>query len=162
MRRGFTLVEVLLVVIILGILAALVVPVVADASQGSKASALKETLQRVRAQCRMYYAQHDGKAPGYPAGGGPAMAETLMAQMAASTDQAGNSGEGEAFTLGPYIHRWPVNPVNGKADVTIIADGAELPNGPSDGGGWIYQAATMTFRSDASGADATGRAYYDY
>ncbi len=162
MRKAFTLVEVLLVVIILGILAALVMPVVADANQGSRASALKETLQRMRTQCRMYYAQHEGKTPGYPAAGGAATAEALMAQLTTSTDLDGNSGEGAAFTLGPYIDKWPVNPVNGKSDVTIVADGAELPAAAGDAGGWVYQASTMTLRSDAAGQDTTGRAYYDY
>ncbi|NLF29936.1 MAG: type II secretion system protein [Planctomycetes bacterium] len=162
MRNAFTLVEVLLVVIILGILAALVMPVVADASQGSKASALKETLQTMRGQCQMYYTQHEGKAPGYPAEGTVATAELLKAQLAAFTDAAGNAVEAGAGALGPYIYKWPINPINGKDDVTIVGDGAPLPEAASDGAGWIYQASTMTFRSDAVGQDAAGRDYYDY
>ena len=53
-KKGFTLVEILIVVIILGILAAIVVPQFSDAGENAKLSTLKSNLQTVRAQIQLY------------------------------------------------------------------------------------------------------------
>jgi type II secretion system protein G len=53
-RKGFTLVEILIVVVILGILAAIVIPQFTNASTLAKESNLKSNLQTVRAQIELY------------------------------------------------------------------------------------------------------------
>ena len=53
-RRGFTLVEILIVVIILGILAAIVIPQFTNASQNARESSLQSTLQTLRSQIQLY------------------------------------------------------------------------------------------------------------
>ena len=52
--RAFTLIEILIVVVILGILAAIVVPQFTSASDDAAVSSVKSTLQTVRAQLELY------------------------------------------------------------------------------------------------------------
>ncbi|MEO0630089.1 MAG: prepilin-type N-terminal cleavage/methylation domain-containing protein [Planctomycetota bacterium] len=61
-RRGFTLVEVLIVVVILGILAAVVVPSFANAVEPSKHASFA-TSARAFAQAMMYYRAETGAWP---------------------------------------------------------------------------------------------------
>lgn len=63
-RRGFTLIEILIVVVILGILAALIVPNVASTAQEASASAAYSQLTAVRGQIEMYKLRSGGVAPG--------------------------------------------------------------------------------------------------
>jgi len=62
-RSGFTLVEILIVVVILGILAAIVIPHFADADDTARDSQIKTDIQTVRRVVELYKAQHDGKPP---------------------------------------------------------------------------------------------------
>ena len=54
MKKAFTLFEVLFVVILLGILAALVIPKFADASDDTKVSAQVSDLNTLRSQIQLY------------------------------------------------------------------------------------------------------------
>src|SRR5260221_2459627 len=62
-RRGFTLVEILIVVVILGILAAMVIPKFANASGEAKRNSLSSSLQALRGQIELYMLQHGDAAP---------------------------------------------------------------------------------------------------
>ena len=62
-RKGFTLIEILIVVIILGILAAIVIPNFSSASSDARHSALASTVQSLRTQVEAYRIQHKDKLP---------------------------------------------------------------------------------------------------
>ena len=62
-NKGFTLVEILIVVVILGILAAIVVPQFTDASQQAVKGALASQLQTINAQVELYRVQNTGTLP---------------------------------------------------------------------------------------------------
>lgn len=96
-RSGFTLVEILIVVIILGILAAIVIPQFTEASNDARVSSLTSDLQTVRSQLELYRVQH---LDSYPAD------DAFATAMTGTTDI--NGGEGADF--GPYLHRVPTNP----------------------------------------------------
>src|SRR5687768_15803833 len=62
-KKGFTLVEILIVVIILGILAAIVIPQFTNASQDARKSAVASTVQTLRSQIELYKLQHGDTLP---------------------------------------------------------------------------------------------------
>lgn len=163
--HAFTLVEIMIVVFILGILAALVVPRFSNASSIASASALRNDLRYMRTQVMVYRAQH-GVSPGYP-NGDTSIApnfETLVAQLTQYTNESGVVSDvaGNEHRYGPYMQQLPVNPVNNSREVRFIATGAPLPAGPSGTEGWIYQPSTALVLANVQGADETGVKYFDY
>jgi prepilin-type N-terminal cleavage/methylation domain-containing protein len=164
-NKGFTLVEILIVVIILGILAAIVIPQFSNASANARASMLADNLRIMRTQVMVFKAQHNSVSPGYPGGDptGPPTETAFIAHITQAskptceTDVPGTAG----FPYGPYMTKIPENPINGSTRVVIVPDGQAFPGAPS-GAGWVYQPSTLIFKCDASGADENGRSYFDY
>src|SRR5436190_22719662 len=66
-KHGFTLVEILIVVMILGILAAIAIPKFSNASQLARENSLKDDLRLMRTQLGVYKSQHS-LYPGYANG----------------------------------------------------------------------------------------------
>jgi general secretion pathway protein G len=130
-KRGFTLVEILIVVVILGILAAIVVPQFTQASTEAKMNSLCSDLQTLRSQIELYKVQHNDTPP--------ALA-TFSNQMVYCTDISGAiSGTGTKvragnYQYGPYLERVPDNPFSGTAAL------AAAP--AATGVGWAYNEAS--------------------
>lgn len=120
-KHGFTLVEILIVVVILGILAAIVIPQFSNASQEASVNRIRADLQTMRSQIELYKIQHLGNPPAEG---------TFLAQMTAQTDVSGAAGT----DFGPYLQSIPVNAFTNSADIAN-AD-------PADGSiGWVYVVA---------------------
>jgi general secretion pathway protein G len=142
-KSGFTLVEILIVVVILGILAAIVIPQFTEASTEARVSSLCSDLQTLRSQIELYKVQHNDIPP------------TLLnfeAQMVETSTPAGaTSGDktrAGLFVLGPYLERVPENPFNrlNTVDASGVAgDGA---------GGWEYTETTGEIYADDDPAHA--------
>lgn len=146
-QRGFTLVEILIVVVILGILAAIVVPQFTQASTEAKTNSLCSNLQSLRSQIELYKVQHNDNAPA---------AGTFETQMIYTTDVDGNvNGVSKArtglFQFGPYLERVPANPflnLNGVAGGATAFGTAVVTTD-----GWEYNAETGELKA---AADTTG------
>jgi len=121
-RAAFTLVEILIVVIILGILAAIVVPQFTAASDDAKESALASDLQTVRSQLQLYKLQHKNVYPSDI---------TLLTQ---ATDEDGAAGG----NFGPYLTKFPTNPFTDTSDVNTTAKG-------SGAQAWYYTSSAGEF-----------------
>ncbi len=164
--RAFTLVEILIVVVLLGVLAGVVLPLIAGGAISARESALACDLQMLRRYVLMYRAQHLEVAPGYPNGDTTAAptAQAFFDQMTMSSNAGGQTAavSTPGFPRGPYLMKMPVNPLNNMDTIEMLADGANFPANGDDSHGWIYKAATAEVRGDNTGANDAGKAYYDY
>jgi len=164
--KGFTLVEILIVVIILGILAVMIIPQFSSASESARASMLMDDLRVMRTQLEVFKAQHNGVPPGFPNSDTtqtPTEA-VMLDHVTRSSDPTGKTAavNTPGYPYGPYMREFPSNPFNGKSSVRVLSASEALPNSPADQYGWIYQPSSMTFRSDCLGSDSNGVPYFDY
>jgi len=163
--RAFTLVEILVVVVLLGIVAAVVIPSVANSGTSARASVLKANLDMLRRFVLVYTSHHGEIGPGYTAGPGSVVdADVFTAQaLLASNAQGETAPQGTAgYKYGPYLSNMPRNPFNGLSTIRMLADGENFPAAPDSNHGWIYKAQTGEIRPDNSGTDDSGKAYYEY
>jgi prepilin-type N-terminal cleavage/methylation domain-containing protein len=163
-RRAFSLVEILIVVVILGILAAIAVPKLSNASLISRENTLKEDLRFLRTQIGVYYTHHRDTFPGYP-GGNPSGTPTgaiFVDQLTKHTDSFGNIGteQTDVFKWGPYLTKMPENPVNGLATVKILSQGEAFVADATTG--WLYQPSTGTIEPNLVGQDTEGKNFAEY
>jgi general secretion pathway protein G len=128
MAQGFTLVEILIVVVILGILAAIVIPQFTSASETAKASSLQSQLQTIRSQLELYQVQHNGDYP--------TLAQ-LWDNLTLTTDITGDT---TGTDYGPYLQKAPGNPFEDSSTVDVVANAAA-------GVGWVYDASTGAIKA---------------
>jgi len=164
-RKGFTLVELLIVVVILGILAGIVIAGFSNTSTEAKENMLKENLRMIRTQIGVYRAQHIDVSPGYAGGddtGVPTEAD-FVAQMTQKTDQYGDTTDDADADFGPYMRVWPENPITKKSAVLILGNDEEVPGTAAEGDyGWLFKPSTVVFKAYCVGVDSLGVSYLDY
>ena len=164
--KGFTLVEILVVVIILGILAAMIIPQFSSATESARASMLMDDLRVMRTQLEVFKAQHQGVPPGFPdcdTAKTPTDTVMLTHLTQSSTSEGATAPVNTpGYPYGPYMREMPTNPFNDKDTVLVLTPSEAFPNSPSDQYGWIYQPSTLTFKADCVGADELGVSYFDY
>lgn len=117
-NQGFTLVEILIVVVIMAILAAAIVPQFTDSTTDAKASTATMNLRTLRSQVELYKFQHAGDPP------------STLADLTVEDSDG----------YGPYLQFIPENPFN---NLNTVAAAAANPPASADGAtGWLYHAAT--------------------
>jgi prepilin-type N-terminal cleavage/methylation domain-containing protein len=130
-RQGFTLVEVLIVVVIMAVLAATIIPQFSDSARDAKISTAKFNLNTLRTQIQFYRAQHNGALP-----------SATLVELTSKTDASGAIGTGATHVYGPYITVVPDNPFTNSNKITAAtANPPAAASGASDAG-WLYHAAT--------------------
>lgn len=157
LQRGFTLVELLIVVIILGILAAIVVPQFTATTADADNAAVQSNLQNMRSAIEFYRQEH-GHWPGSqistgatcPAGaasGGAANTEaSFVSSLTEFTFDNGQACTGTDGTLnGPYVPEIPPNTkiatVADQKKVKILSAGVLNPT-PDGTTGWVFDTVT--------------------
>jgi prepilin-type N-terminal cleavage/methylation domain-containing protein len=150
MKKAFTLVEILIVVAILGILAAMTLPTLQGHIQLAKESSAKDNLRIYRNAIGLYAAQHNNVPPGYR-----------------NDNPSGNPLYTFVYRqlyLDHYLSELPKNPFNSNNGIKMIGNSEDFPAGPVETStyGWIYKAATKTIKLNWEGTDSAGVAYFDY
>ena len=140
-RSGFTLVEILIVVVILGILAAIVIPQFTDASTQAKNSSVQADLQTIRSQIELYKIQHTDALPG---------AATGTSFTEAMTGTTGVDGLKAGSTYGPYLQSIPANPfLSGATADDILEEAVDGAGGNTVG--WHWNTLTGKFQAESTG-----------
>jgi general secretion pathway protein G len=149
-KYAFTLVEILIVVAILGILAAIVLPTLQGHITEAKESAAKDNLRILRNTIGLYAARHSGVPPGYP-NNDPSQNPSRIWLPLQLLD-------------GKYLNQIPGNPFNGYEfpQIKMIGNNDPFPDTPTGSFAWMYKPATKEIRLDWPGTDKNGVRYYDY
>jgi general secretion pathway protein G len=148
-KSGFTLVEILIVVIILGILAAIVIPQFTNASQDARKSNLASQVQTLKSQIELYKLQHKDKVPDISA-----KWDSLIYYSDINGDVTGQLTQPDNTTipphnLGPYMQAAPTNPLTASS---AVVDGVGA--GKADGThGWTFDKVTGVVHGIASDKD---------
>jgi prepilin-type N-terminal cleavage/methylation domain-containing protein len=130
-NRAFTLIEILIVVVILGILAAIVIPQFTDASQEAMEASVRSQLQTIRGQIELYNVQNPQA---------PYDAATALGTF------------WDPLVAGSYLQQAPRNPLQG--GVTVV--GAA----PAVGTGWVW-AADANGNMQLTAVDENGAAFVE-
>jgi general secretion pathway protein G len=156
-RKGFTLIEILIVVIILGILAAIVIPQFSSASNDARKSSLASTAQTLRSQVALYRLQHNDVLPGLK--GSAFDSPTFWTQMTTATDATGVAyvaGTSTSGPFGPYMQTTPTNPLAaGQSWQSTVTDGTSSTV-PSAATGFVFDFSGGS--GSLWGTDSTGKA----
>jgi prepilin-type N-terminal cleavage/methylation domain-containing protein len=150
MKKAFTLMEILIVVAILGILGAILIPIIQGHTTEAKEAAAKDTLRILRNAIEFYASRHNGVPPGY-----------------VDNDPSGEMGSNwftDQLIMEHYLSEFPENPFNGRDITKMVGNSEDFPTEPFKPFvyGWVYKPATKTIRLNWQGTDSTGTAYFDY
>jgi len=141
-RSAFTLVEILIVVVIMAVLAAVVIPQFTGSTEDAKASTAEFNVGGLRSVIQTYRAHH--------AGGVPALDTTNKAIPGLINKTTASGTVSTSGEFGPYLVEMPSNPYTSSSDVKAVATAGAKPvagdvtvdsNGDFTGG-WIYDAST--------------------
>jgi general secretion pathway protein G len=165
MKKAFTLVEILIVVVILGILASVVLPGLQGQTSRANSVAVMNMLKTLRNQIEVYKFQHFEQTPGV-VNGTAVSEEQLVLQFTKCTKTDGSvspfikqSGD---YVCGPYVPTIAVNPYNSKNTIKIVADETEF-SAVADGvsSGWLYKIGTGEIRINWPETHESGIKYYE-
>jgi prepilin-type N-terminal cleavage/methylation domain-containing protein len=129
-NQGFTLIEILIVVMVLGILAMVIIPQITVSTQDARQSTLETNTMALRNAIEMYYVQHNNV---YPGGTGLSVVATAQTDFLNQLTQYSNEAGAVVTTkdlanhpYGPYLKNGvlPTNPLNTfatvKCDVSLV------------------------------------------
>lgn len=138
-NSGFTLVEILIVVVILGILAAIVIPQFTNASSEAIKGSIVSQLRTINSQVELYRVRNNGTFPD----------QDPDSPMLAGTAEADNFGWG-ILVSESYLKEAPVNGYTGSRIVVAGDVDDAMGETNNSANGWYW---------DAAGAEVFASAY---
>ena len=176
-QAGFTLVELLIVVIILAILAAIVIPQFTSSTTDAQESALDANLAAMRSATELFKVQHTNIYPGAIATTGGTCtatkgtgaintAQAWMDHLLMASDVAGNTcslSDTATFKYGPYVRKGiPPDPITSKgslpAEIVVTTTGAAIAPAAATGG-WAVDTKSGQIVMNSNANDSKGKAY---
>ncbi len=149
MRKAFSIAELVIVVCIIGILAAIVLPAFQDNATEAKVATAKDNLRVLRGVIELYAVNHRDVSPGYP-GDNPNSEPTSEDFLQQTTvDET-------------YLRDVPRNPFNNLKTINVLGNNENFAAEATGDFGWVYKPSSRTVRLDWPGQDPKGIRYYDY
>jgi type II secretory pathway pseudopilin PulG len=133
MRKGVTIAEVFIVLIILAMVTSLSMPRISQARSEAKLSDLIRSLQRVRSAISLYKIDHSGLLPGQAVECGD-VDEVDFVNSLVGVNELGES----------YLDTMEANPFNGLTSIYV----GSVDLGSATGAGWFLNTATGHFMAD--------------
>lgn len=133
-RGGFTLIEIMIVIVILGVMAAIAIPQYVGANAQARTTCLLSNLHAIRRQIELYKHHHRN----LPAAEGETDAD-FTRRMTTRTDPNGAVGT----EFGPYLERIPINVFNGLRTIRVGG-----PPAGTNTNGWRFDPLTGEFQAD--------------
>jgi type II secretory pathway pseudopilin PulG len=145
------LLELVIVVVLMGVIAAIAIPRISRGTSGAADAALSANLSVLRNAINLYEGEHPGLHP---------TAADIANQLTKYTDISGDVSDTKTSThiYGPYIRKIPPLPVGSRKGNTAIAANS------GNSVGWKYTSATGDIRANttASEKDSEDVPYGDY
>jgi general secretion pathway protein G len=136
--KGFTVVEMLIIVVVLGVVASIVIPQFTNADQIARENNLQATLENLRTEIQLYRMQHGNALPDLVNG---------WTVFTAPNPFGRASQNGDA-----YMQAAPTNPLNGKSNVI---DGL-VTKATEAGCGFVYDYQNGTGSGKIYATDSEG------
>ena len=127
-NRGFSLIELLIIVSIIGILAAIVIPTFSNANETAKAGAVASQLNTVKKSLVLYKNDHNGTYP--------TDAQMITNQWQALTNSTDIDGDTAGEDYGPYFMKPAFNAF---MDSNVVA--------ADNSAAWQYDSSTGTIQA---------------
>ena len=151
-EKGFTLIELMIVVAIIGILAAVAIPKFGNLISKAKEAKTKGNLGAIRSAITIYYGQYEGTAPTVL---GSALVTTYMKELpAGEIPYVDTDGGGTSDTSYSWV-----------ADAAAVASTyASAGDGDNVGTGWAYDSSEpeVWVELDSDSTDTKGDAIYTW
>lgn len=163
-QSGFTLIEMLIVVIVLGILAMIIIPQISISTDDAKLKTLQTNLNTMRNVIELYYHQHNQTYPGAVTTDGLGTATTavtaplaFVAQLTTYTEASGKAVTTKTADsiYGPYLKtgKLPTNPFSETNDLAcdiataVVTTRTAVGDGTGDEA-WRFYVITGVFIAD--------------
>jgi len=157
--QGFSLLDGMIVVSIVGLLAAVAIPQLTSPRDDGRTAELVSSLETLREAIDAYASQHDG----FP---GPS-ATQVADQLLKRTDKAGRARATDDQAFGPYLSAFgpylsegslPTNPYTGTNSLKVVS---RMPTEPSGPHAWLYCPSTGEIRGNAIGMSPDGQPLFN-
>jgi prepilin-type N-terminal cleavage/methylation domain-containing protein len=143
--KGFTLMELIIVVAILAVLAAIGLPRLSRGPRGASTAALEADLEALQKAIDLYATEHGGQLPSL---------DDIAKQLTQYTDRQGRAQatKDATYIYGPYLRTIPPLPVGRRQGNTRIA------SEEAEDVGWIYTPASGEIEANAGLTEAEATA----
>jgi len=130
-RTGLTLVEVLIVVVLMSIVAAVVVVQFTDVVAETKVDVARHSLFQMRVHIERYKGTHGSSLP-----------SATLVELVSRTNTLGQIGSDDEHRYGPYIQVIPKNPLTSSNQVVEIFKSPASADDVVSTAGWLYNPVT--------------------